>query len=924
MKINFISFLFLILSCQAAFAQTYFTRDEVFSLVHQSTSKNAISITDLDGDHLDDIQLIDKDNQLIVLYQRPDKSFEKTIVSNRVMEGEIFSILVADFDQNGLPDIIVNGATVPIMFYQDEEGIFRSDFADFESFLAQGSNAIDIDEDGLLDLFVCDDNAASRTYKNLGFTLERFEFLNMETSPPSDNSGNYGSIWLDIENDGDLDLYIAKCRAGVEDPTDPRRINALFINENGQFKEDAASFGLDIGLQSWSASAGDIDNDGDEDILITNHYAPSQVLVNNGTSFSIIELETEDLFPIQGIFSDLNMDGFQDILLSTISNEVAFINNQGLSFTLEADFQGTFDKGASICKGDLNNDGIEDLFSQNSGPSFDQVFYGRNPQNNHYLKVDLSSFTDINATNTTVRIYGPWGIQSRRVRAGESYGINNSKTAIFGLAKEDRVDSLKVLWSPEDSATFYDVGANQHIRITQEPCLETFIKLNEDVFVNCDSIVEIRLPDGYQSYEWSDGESGQVRQLRNGIYYAKLGKEDGCFDQIYPVQIKPYDPISEDVLIGASNTILCSNETVSLSSGIEGKYLWSTGASSRQIEVNNPGNYALTVEDVCNNTWQDTIRIAEGFIDAPSPISDTIQKGDPYTFEFNEDSILIRNNSMEYVNWGSSYDLGVADSSQSFFLSKVEWGEGQSDSLGLAEASTTFASNLINAGIVFDVFKTVFLKSVDVYTEVAGRRKFIIRNAAGKVTHSRQVDVVAGFSRIPLNFLILTGEDYILETEEEQNLRSFQSPGPLLSRSQNGVEDMVRFPYSINGAMELTSTTFGSSNYYFFYNWQVDHEFAFCESSRSLAEIIVRNPSNTKDKILEDVLRGYPNPGRDKLYLESSSDNVESLRIRNLQGQIVLEADFQNEISIEVLHSGTYILECLGDKLYHVQKFLKL
>lgn len=47
----------------------------------------------------------------------------------------------------------------------------------------------------------------------------------------NDNSGNYGSVWTDFDRDGDVDLFIAKCRQFIDDPYDPRRTNILMVND---------------------------------------------------------------------------------------------------------------------------------------------------------------------------------------------------------------------------------------------------------------------------------------------------------------------------------------------------------------------------------------------------------------------------------------------------------------------------------------------------------------------------------------------------------------------------------------------------------------------------------------------------------------------------------------------------------------------
>ena len=79
-------------------------------------------------------------------------------------------------------------------------------------------------------------------------------------------------MFTDFDNDGDIDLFIAKCRQFINDPYDPRRVNQLWVNDgNGNFTEEANERGLVFYEQSWTVDFADIDNDGDFDCLITNH-----------------------------------------------------------------------------------------------------------------------------------------------------------------------------------------------------------------------------------------------------------------------------------------------------------------------------------------------------------------------------------------------------------------------------------------------------------------------------------------------------------------------------------------------------------------------------------------------------------------------------------------------------------------------------
>jgi hypothetical protein len=99
------------------------------------------------------------------------------------------------------------------------------------------------------------------------------------------DSGNYGSVWTDYDGDGDLDLFVAKCRQASQTTTDLRRKDRLFENVgNGNFIDRAGDRGIEntVYNQTWTSSFGDIDNDGDFDLLLTYHDIASKIFENDG------------------------------------------------------------------------------------------------------------------------------------------------------------------------------------------------------------------------------------------------------------------------------------------------------------------------------------------------------------------------------------------------------------------------------------------------------------------------------------------------------------------------------------------------------------------------------------------------------------------------------------------------------------------
>src|SRR5690606_20688016 len=211
------------------------------------------------------------------------------------------------------------------------------------------------------------------------------------TVPPSDNSGNYGCVYTDFDMDGDVDFYIAKCRQGVNSPTDPRRINVLFVNDGtGQYKEDAARYGLASGRQSWTADFGDIDNDGDLDCFITQHDVISELFENidNDTFINITFQAGLNIggVPLQGMFADLDNDTYMDLLV-TGDRMDCYRNNGDKTFTKIEPFGnrifGTYGLG------DLNHDGFVDVYGSTVIP-----FNNPDP-----LKADFLFLNDRNDNN---------------------------------------------------------------------------------------------------------------------------------------------------------------------------------------------------------------------------------------------------------------------------------------------------------------------------------------------------------------------------------------------------------------------------------------------------------------------------------------------------------------------------------------------
>jgi hypothetical protein len=272
-----------------------------------------------------------------------------------------------------------------------EEDNKHNFFLDEYYFNGAGVSVGDVNNDGLVDIFLTGNRVPNKLYINMG----DFVFRDMSEKAGVDPSiGDRGEQWasgstmVDVNGDGLLDIYVCRGTAFQEDPNLNR--NFLLIN-NGDttFTERAAEYGLDDERAAVQAAFFDYDMDGDLDMYVANHSVrPSWF---EGEMLDAIDSprdeETDALYRnngdgtfsdvshIAGIrqlsyglglaIGDLNEDGWPDIYVANdfLVPDVYYENNQDGTFTnrLEERFKHTsnFAMGSDIS--DLNNDGYLDL-----------------------------------------------------------------------------------------------------------------------------------------------------------------------------------------------------------------------------------------------------------------------------------------------------------------------------------------------------------------------------------------------------------------------------------------------------------------------------------------------------------------------------------------------------------------------------------
>jgi hypothetical protein len=233
---------------------------------------------------------------------RNDGNFRFTEVGESAgisdISGKGLGVTVADFDGDGRDDIYVANDQWPnhLMLNQGNgkllEGAVMSGSAynaTGEVEASMGVTAGDFDGDGDPDLFMTHLRGQTNTlYLNDG----RGQFFDvtdrLQLGAASRPYTGFGTAWFDLENDGDLDLFVANgavtlMRDAAPDQAYPyQQPNQLFRNQDGRFVDISASAGPPLALAEVSRGAafGDVDNDGDTDIVVANNYGPARLLLN--------------------------------------------------------------------------------------------------------------------------------------------------------------------------------------------------------------------------------------------------------------------------------------------------------------------------------------------------------------------------------------------------------------------------------------------------------------------------------------------------------------------------------------------------------------------------------------------------------------------------------------------------------------------
>ena len=301
-----------------------------------------------------------------------------------------------------------------------------------------------------------------------------------------------------------------------------------------------------------------------------------------------------------------------------------------------------------------------------------------------------------------------------------------------------------------------------------------------------------------------------------------------------PVTLSMQSPANSNLLPtissnGSSN--LCAGGSITLSATGGSSFLWSTGATTQSILVNQSGSYTCTVTNYCGtntslpfvvNDVSPSVASGEGLTICAENVANLSASGSGQLTWYDTQGIQ--------VGVGGTYTTPVLTTSQTYYVTNTQ---SYSDSVNVEPHTNGIGGggySTVSQYEIFNSYETFTLKSAKVYALNAGNISIELQASNGSILQSATVNVPSGASRVNLNFAV--------PLDSNLRLKATSMPSGGLYRNNNSAV----YPYEIPGLVSITGSSAGASYYCYFYDWEIFTQNGTCESTSSPIDIIVNDP----------------------------------------------------------------------------------
>ena len=398
---------------------------------------------------------------------------------NKAIKEYNLGACAADFDNDGNIDLYVSSLNGKNKFYKNTGNGFFVDYTFISN--AGGENTdrtnsiatADVDNDSDLDIFITNENSTNRLFLNNGAGL--FSEITVDAGLMTE-SGGTGCSFGDIDNDGDIDLYVTNWSAK----------NILYKN---QLKETSTLHFTDItdqanvGGYNYTKSNGlafaDIDNDADLDLFVANRKTSNRLYLNNGKGIftditeQYLGLDSAKSYGV--VINDFDGDSFKDIYVSNVGVNYFFKNTNGKGFInltskFNADIKG-YSTGSSSA--DFDNDGDIDLYISNYIGESSTILINKKDSKNH-IEIKIEGIaSNRSGIGTKIYAYEPGYLNDSsrivfyaEISGGSSYGSMSELNQIVPTFKHDQLD-IKIIFPSSKTQTYNNVNKSNILFVSE-------------------------------------------------------------------------------------------------------------------------------------------------------------------------------------------------------------------------------------------------------------------------------------------------------------------------------------------------------------------------------------------------------------------------------------------------------------------------
>ncbi len=397
-------------------------------------------------------------------------------------------VAAADFDNDGDQDVFVaqGEGAANLLFVNQGGGVFVEEAAQrglTDLVNTECASWGDYDRDGWLDLYLGSmytptSGAAPRIlYHNNGDGT----FTDVTLAAGVANPGlALAQLFFDLDQDGWPDIVYGNDRGETALPP----AGVLHNNGDGTFTEIGPAIGADALVDCMGVTVGDLENDGDWDVYITNSNAgdvllrwdaPSQSFEFQGTWPAVAN--SMGLAPFangwdgwNAKFLDYDNDGWIDLLVQSSATSNRLFRGQGTLPFIET----TWTDGVGLALPpsfagavvDYDDDGQLDVWLGNWFTS-GQLIRNQGTTNN-WLTLDLQgTVSNRDAIGAQVKFISSSGTRLRQVTSGEGFLCESDRRVHVGLGTDALVTRIEIRWPSGTVQYLHNVAANQFLTVTE-------------------------------------------------------------------------------------------------------------------------------------------------------------------------------------------------------------------------------------------------------------------------------------------------------------------------------------------------------------------------------------------------------------------------------------------------------------------------